>query len=137
MKDYKAAAEKYRLADKEVIAAQLKQACELARNQLRDFLDQPLGKEAKDMLRASKKSIEFGLTKGAHSDIKYFLDGSGTHMSYMREDDSPHTEIVEILEAVTVAVENAKCAPENFMRWLGEELDKIADAAPEPSEKQA
>lgn len=140
MADWREAAEKYRQAQPAVAQDAQKQRCEHAARQLQEFLASPLGLEALELLKASRRHIIFGEDppESGHT-VVYFLDGEGLRQSceasgswtaYSTSVPQPHLSSVSALEAVQVAAKYGRKNPDGLIRWLREELDKIAVAAP-------
>jgi hypothetical protein len=140
MENWREAAEKYRQAQPAVAQDAQKQRCEHAARQLQELLASPLGLEAIELLKASRRHIIFGEDppEGGHT-VVYFLDGeglrrsceaSGTWTAYSTSVPQPKLFPISALEAVQVAVKFGRKDPDGLIRWLREELDKIALAAP-------
>ena len=143
MANWREAAEKYRHHAR-IVVSEVKRDEEFihAAEQLHDFLASDLGAEARDLLKASCSWIEFGRESVPGTDFvsRYVLSEWGLiwFMSPKTlDDDTDSVLITEITTqvAVNVAVRLGNKDPDDLIRWLSGELDKIAAAAPEPVKK--
>lgn len=142
MKNWREAAEKYRQAHPEMIKEEQNQKLRRAAQQLQEFLDSPLGKEALELLGASGRHIDFGVDDSTSAHVLvWYLDGTGLHLNsgrgglsaaYSKNPSEPTISNISAEDAVLAAYEHGEYDPEQLMRRLREELDQIADAAPEP-----
>lgn len=146
MTNWREAAEKYQKAQPEFILAEWQRKIEHAAAQLADFLGSSLGKEALGLLKASRRLIVFGEDDSTSANIRtWFLCRHGLQQTcgvgglagaYTRDCSSSVCRKIDAIEAVESAVKYGHKDPENLIRWLREELDKIAAAAPEPGTAQ-
>ncbi len=143
MANWRDAAELYRQAHLIVAEAKRDEKFNHVAEQLHDFLASDLGAEARELLKASCKWIELGREKVPGTDLvnTYILAewGLAKHSTSDRQldEDDGRTVIIsgiKPLEAVEAAARLGNKDPENLIRWLREELDKIAAAAPEPKQ---
>ncbi|MFA4954103.1 MAG: hypothetical protein WC641_02230 [Patescibacteria group bacterium] len=145
MENWREAAEKYRQAQPAVAQDAQKQRCEQVARKLQDFLVSRLGLEALELLKASRRHIIFGEDppEGGHT-VVYFLNGEGLRQSceasgmwtaYSASVPRPSLSLISALEAVQAAVKFGRKDPDGLLRWLREELDKIALAAPTSTPK--
>lgn len=113
---------------------------------LEDFLNSPDGKAGLELLYASEKTISFGeyWIGSGHNRLfhEYFLNGTGLYLSVSGlpyEDSRPYQQVTETRsitseEAVDMYSKYSNSNITGFMPWLRAELDKIAAAAPQPTE---
>lgn len=146
MANWRDAAELYRQA--QVIVEKEKRDGKFAHvaRQLQEFLDSPLGTEALGLLRASGKGIRLAGSQDDMGGIIYTLSSDGLlrciseRSCWCRsdEDDDPEERRQTVSKATALEVVQAVAGyrerdPETLLRWVYEELDKIAAAAPRPA----
>ena len=146
MANWRDAAGLYRQAQVIVEKEKQDEKLHLVAEQLHDFLASDLGAEARELLKASCKWVELGRedVPGTGLVAIYSLAEWGLvryttrDRSQETEDDDAATVIINGItaqEAVDAAARLGNKDPESLVRWLREELDKIAAAAPEPAKK--
>lgn len=121
-----------------VLALQIEQAAE----DLEKFLSSPDGGRALALLGAAKRHIIFGEeSEGGEAHVTfidsaglgYSVEPSGWWTAYAKKEDlkPPRAMLASPRQAIQAALWHSKRKPLEVLPWLRQELDKIADAAPE------